>query len=112
MPLSTPDRYLVQADFEAALDTPFTLRVDADTDIVLTLVEVRPQPVLQPEWESFSLFFEAPAGVAFAHDTFTVAHASLGEFLLFVGAVQDITGTIVFESVFNHPRRDPRVGPT
>jgi hypothetical protein len=106
------DRYLVQADFESTLDTEFTVHLDEKTDVVLTLVEVRPMPGSLPDWESFSLLFEAGSGPAFSHDTFRVTHPSLGELMLFVGAVHDVTGALVFESVFNHPKRDPRLGST
>jgi hypothetical protein len=55
------------------------------------------------------LLFDAGGAPAIAHDTFTVTHESLGEFALFVGSVQTAAGEVLYESVFNHPKQDPRV---
>jgi hypothetical protein len=104
MTAAVPPRLLTQTDFEAVLDTPFVLHLGTDNDVEITLVEVRPQPSAAADWEMFSLLFEPGDAPLVHHDTFEVTHPTLGDFALFIGAVKNGAGELLYESVFNHPK--------
>jgi hypothetical protein len=88
--------------FKDALDTPFRVHIDDARSVELTLVEVADFDY-GPGWESFSLLFTGPEPAAFRHGLFTVEHAEMGSFPMFIVAVLTFADGLRYEAIFNRP---------
>jgi hypothetical protein len=72
--------------------------------VVLTLADVEPLPAREG-WECFAVLFDGP-GPALPQWTYSVEHATMGTFPLFVGPVEGGRVGVRYEAVFNRPARD------
>ena len=88
--------------FKDALNTSFRVHVDETRSVELTLVEVA-EFDYGPGWESFSLLFTGPEPPAFQHGLFTVEHAAMGSFPMFIVAVVTFADGLRYEAIFNRP---------
>jgi hypothetical protein len=88
--------------FKAALNTSFRVHIDDTRSVELTLVEVADFDY-GPGWESFSLLFTGPEPAAFWHGLFTVEHAEMGSFPMFIVAVLTFADGLRYEAIFNRP---------
>lgn len=88
--------------FKAALGTAFRVHMDDARSVELTLVEVTDFDY-GPGWESFSLLFTGPEPPAFRHGLFTVEHAKMGSFPMFLVVVRTFADGLRYEAVFNRP---------
>jgi len=95
---------LRKEQFEEALHSRFRVVPDGAEPIDLTLIQVATRSAAVG-WECFSLLFEGPRPAPFVQGLFPIEHAQIGDFPLFLVAVQtDATGQH-YEAVFN--RRAP-----
>lgn len=88
------------ATFSPLIGSTFVLKT-ASGGCAFTLTEVTPVQSY-PTHDSFSLLFQAPAGVSPTADTYTIEHATLGALYLFLSPIGP-TGQI-YEACFTRLR--------
>ena len=95
---------LSQQAFSDHLDTAFTVMIEGDQTVTLTLTEVRSlgtRPTGDLTIESFSLIFEGPTSPMLAQSSFEFVHDQMGEFFIFIVPLGPRQGVMIYEAVFN-----------
>ena len=86
--------------FAAALDTEFTMNLEAAETMPLKLVQYQ-VPLLNAVQECFSLLFHAPLHAPSAQSLRTLQHETLGELEIFLVPVKKTEEGLFYEAVFN-----------
>ena len=90
--------------FSHHLNTAFTVMIEGDQTVMLTLTEVKSlggQPAGDLTVESFSLIFEGPTSPMLAQSSFEFVHDHMGEFFIFIVPLGPRQGVMMYEAVFN-----------
>ena len=103
----TPQPGPERAALEHALGSPFSIWLDDDRAVPLTLVELHQSPA-RAGWECFSLLFEGPDPPVFGQGTYRTEHPAIGTFPLFVVPVWTDAEGQHYEAVINRPTPDGR----
>jgi hypothetical protein len=91
---------VTKAMFAENVNTTFNLRQETGPAIPLELIELR-EGAPHPKFEQFSLLFRGPREASLPQRTYTVDHATLGMFLLFVVPIRQDDNGIYYEAVFS-----------
>ncbi len=95
--------------FQDSLNTKFRLHLEDSSFCELDLVEVKEQEVKcgfsqgSEVYECFSLLFQGSNEPVLEQNTYTIDHADLGTFILFLVPVISINGGVQYEAVFTRP---------
>jgi hypothetical protein len=95
---------LSMSAFADHLNTIFTVMVEGDQTVTLTLAEVKSHGTRETgdlTIESFSLIFEGPTSPMLSQSSFEFVHDHLGEFFIFIVPLGPRRGVMVYEAVFN-----------
>lgn len=95
---------LSQREFVEHKGTSFTVVIEGQEAVSLTLTEVKPLGVRETgdlTIESFSLIFEGPTSPMLAQSSFVFVHDHMGELAIFVVPLGPIEGVMRYEAVFN-----------
>ena len=100
---------LTENEFSKHLNTTFRVKLEVpalgDRQVTLELVKVAGYAKRAEEhrgMERFSLFFQGPADVHLAQHLYTLNHASMGEFEIFLVPVVRNEEGFQYEAVFNY----------
>lgn len=97
---------LTRTTFEGHLHTTFQIPVQDADPLDLELVEVNDKTPEGFPGEQFSLIFRGPSEFYLAQRTYPMAHAELGELVLFLVPVDQKKDGYRYEAFFNNSRRD------
>jgi hypothetical protein len=95
---------LTEREFTQHLHTKFRFKLDPE-DVELELVEVKRYEGGnhdQEAMESFSIFFNGPPNPLLAQQTYSVEHARMGTFDLFIVPIARQPDGYHYEAVFNY----------
>ncbi len=95
---------LSQREFVAHKGTAFTVIIEGQEAVLLTLVEVKSLGTRETgslTIESFSLIFEGPTSPMLAQSSFEFVHDHMGELAIFIVPLGPIEGVMRYEAVFN-----------
>ena len=95
---------LTEKEFFQHINTKFQLKLD-DQEIELELVEVKgylPQAHEQTGMERFSVFFDGPGSVRLPQHLYSLQHAQMGEFEIFLVPISGNEKGFRYEAVFNY----------
>ena len=98
-----------EADFTKNLNTNFRVVVEAPRPIDLKLVAVTPRPSEPHEeagMERFSAVFSGPPDILLPQQTYHLSHPEMGEFDVFLVAINQEADGFRYEAVYNYYRRD------
>ena len=98
---------LTEKEFSQHVHTRFPLKLDGQ-EIELELVEVKgylPQAQEQSGMERFSVFFDGPGNVRLPQRLYSLQHAQMGEFEIFLVPVSGNEKGFRYEVVFNYFRK-------
>ncbi len=89
-------------DFADRRGERFSLDVGSERAVEAILAEVSQGAATSPGNQQFSLLFRAPIDAPLEQRIYTVAHAELGRFDLFLVPVARDAAGVQYEAVFNH----------
>ena len=95
---------LTENEFSQHIGTTFRTKLEQG-EVKLDLVEVKgyvSQEIEQGGMERFSVFFVGPADPFLPQRVYSVAHASMGEFEIFLVPVAGDEQSYRYEAVFNY----------
>lgn len=91
--------------FAGLLNQRFTVSLESDGETSFVLVEARPLPVTatpqQASRAAFSLLFRSEAAVLFPQKIYSMSHAALGRFGIFMVPVARDRDGFIYQAVFN-----------
>ena len=91
--------------FAAALDTEFTMNLEASETMPLKTLPLKlvqyQVPLLNAVQECFSLLFQAPLHAPSEQSLRTLQHKTLGELEIFLVPVKKTEAGLFYEAVFN-----------
>jgi hypothetical protein len=97
--------FQTEEEFRQQLNTPFRVQVNAPKPIDLTLVAVEPRPIDTTEeqgMERFSVFFLGSPEFLLPQATYRLAHPAMGEFDVFLVAIEKEPQGYRYEAVYNY----------
>lgn len=97
---------LTEQEFSKHVGSQFEASLGERT-VTLKLVEVEaymPDPTEEKGMERFSIFFDGPPEVMLPQQTYSLRHAQMGEFEVFLGAISGDASGFRYEAVFNYYR--------
>ena len=112
--LSTSLDYYSKATFQSYLNSDFRIYAHGHSETWLRLVLVEDFPTretLTAPNECFRLLFSGAADSVLSQGTYSLDHAALGSFALFIVPGKPLDGKVHYEAVFNR-RFSSDVGPT
>jgi hypothetical protein len=112
--ISTSLDYYSKATFQSYLNSDFRIYAHEHSETWLRLVLVEDFPTRESTTapnECFRLLFSASAESALSQGTYSVDHAALGSFALFIVPGKPLDGKVQYEAVFNR-RFSSDVAPT
>ena len=92
---------LTSASLGAQLNTKFRLSAPPEKTVEIELVEVKENDEVAGQTERFSAFFRGPLEPFLPQRTYTMEHASLGSFELFIVPIRKDQEGYYYEAVFN-----------
>ncbi len=98
------DTTLTEENFSKHLHTNFYIPVNGQ-QLALELAEVKNYlggPTEQKGLERFSVYFDGPAEVVLAQQTYSVDHEQMGTFQIFLVPIAKLDKGIRYEAVFNY----------
>ena len=90
--------------FAEHIDTQFTVMVEGNQRVSLTLVEVKSLGTRETgelKVESYSLIFEGPTAPMLAQSSFEFVHEHMGELVIFIVPLGPSSGVMRYEAIFN-----------
>ena len=104
---------LTENEFSKHVNTKFRVKVDVpalgDRQLELELVKVKSYAKKEEEhsgMERFSAFFQGPADVHMAQQSYTLEHAAMGEFEIFLVPISQTEAGFQYEAVFNYFKKE------
>ena len=97
---------LTEQEFSKHVTTEFQAKLDQQV-VPLKLAEVktyRPQENEQSGMERFSAYFEGPGHIRLPQGIYSLSHAGMGEFELFLVPISGDESGFRYEAVFNYYR--------
>ena len=96
---------LTEEEFSKHVNTKFHARLDAEAELDLELTEVkgyRHKATEHEGMERFSVYFRGPEAPLLPQKTYTLQHAQMGEFEIFLVPLSPNDQGSRYEAVFNY----------
>jgi len=89
---------ITKQDFDAYLNTPFTVHINDATEVTLTLVKTE-EKTNYPVY-SFTLIFKGPVEPTFEGDTYKFDHSEMGSGNIFIKPYRRKTKSVLYDVQF------------